>query len=74
MKYAVLESNQAAPVWPRKRGPGRVSLAVPGRRAQSRLLRTARLSPCQLHVPVSDFGPLVLMKLLSKVNDFIIGL
>ena len=30
--------------------------------------------PCRLQVPVSGFGPLVLTKLLSKVNGYIIGL
>ena len=55
-----------------KRGRGGQPLAqstgaaVPGRRAQRRLLRAARLSPCRLHVPVSGFGPLVLTKLLSR--------
>jgi len=56
---------------PRKRGPGRVFAAILGRRAQRRLLRTGRLFPCQLHVPVSDFGPLVLTKPLSKVSGYL---
>jgi len=56
---------------PRKYSPSRVSAAVPERRAQCRLQRAARLSPCRLHVPVSDFGPLVLTKQPSKVNGYI---
>ena len=43
---------------PWKRDPGHVFTYVLGRRAQRRLLRAAHLSPCQLHVSVSDFGPL----------------
>ena len=67
-------TGAATHVGPRKRSQSLVSTAVPEQCAHRRLLNATRLSPCRLHVPVSGFGPLVLMKLLSKVNGYIIGL
>jgi len=50
-------TGAAAPVRPRKRGHSRVSAAVPGRRAQCRLLCAVASIPCQLYFPDFRFEP-----------------
>ena len=56
------------------RAVGRVFAALLEPRARRLLPRAVASVPCRLQVPISGFGPLVLMKLLSKVNGYIIGL
>ena len=52
-----------------KMRPKSPSVAVPERRAQHRLLRAASLSLYRLHVPVSSFGPLVLIGEKSRTKS-----
>ena len=72
------KGGQGGKPWPKVRAQprpyGRVSMAVLGLRVQRFEPRVVAFVPCQLDVPVSSFGPLVLTNQLSKVNGYIIGL
>ena len=63
----------AALVWPRKHGQGHVFAALPGRRAQRRLLRAVASVPCQLDLLNFGFNLPNLTESPPKVNGYFVG-